>query len=277
MTRFDAGDPALSAAGRAAFPGFRLHAVARTPSTQDLGRAAVRAGAAPGWCVVAEEQTAGRGRQGRAWTAPAGAALLVSIVLRCRGPLGWLSLGAGVAVAEAIEGVSGVTPRLKWPNDVLDAAGGKLAGLLAEVAAAPYSETGSAVVLGVGVNVAVDTFPEGVRGSSLHRLGAGPSPSREALLGAILTALARRAAQVDGGEIAAVERAWLDRAAGIGETVVVDGPAGRVSGVALGVDGDGALLLRTSEQTLHLLAADVHLYAGGKPPEDPPDAGARVS
>ena len=270
MTPFDAGDTALTAAGLAAFPGYRLRAVARTSSTQDLGRAAVRAGASPGWCVVAEEQTAGRGRQGRAWTAPPGAALLVSIVLRCRGPLGWLPLAAGVAVAEAIEVVSGVTARVKWPNDVLDASGGKLAGLLAEVEPAPSSGTGTPVVLGIGVNVAVDTFPSGVRGSSLHRLGAGPPPAREALLGGILTALAGRAAQVDKREIAAVERAWLDRAVGIGETVVVDGPAGRVSGIALGVDGDGALLLRTPEQTLHLLAADVHMNGGGGPPGAPP-------
>lgn len=261
MTPFNAGDPVLTAAGLAAFPGYRLRAVARTSSTQDLGRVAARAGAAPGWCVVAEEQTAGRGRQGRLWTAPPGSALLISIVLRCRGPLGWLPLAAGVAVAEAIEAVSGVGARLKWPNDVLDASGGKLAGLLAEVEPAPGSSAGTPVVLGVGVNVAVDTFPRGVRGSSLHRVSAGPPPAREALLGAMLTALARRAAQVDAGEIARVERAWLDRAVGIGDTVVVDGPAGRVSGVALGVDGDGALLLRTPEQTLHLVAADVHLGA----------------
>lgn len=259
MTRFDAADAALTAGGRAAFPRFRLTAVARTASTQDLARAAARAGVAPGWCVVAGEQTAGRGRQGRRWSAPDGAALLTSIVLRAEGRLGWLPLAAGVAVAEAIEAICGVGTRLKWPNDVIGPEGGKLAGLLAEVE--PMAPgPGTTVVLGLGINLSVDAFPPGVEGASLHRLCLpAPPPSAEALLGAVLTALAARLDQVARGDTGGLEEAWLARALGIGQRIEVDTPSGRRSGVASGLDGDGALLLETAGGIERLLAADVHL------------------
>src|SRR4029077_11403993 len=87
----------VEAAGQAAFPGFRLRRLARTASTQDVVRAAARAGAQPGHCVVAAEQTAGRGRQGRTWSVPPGSALLMSILVRPASP-GGVPLVAGLAV-----------------------------------------------------------------------------------------------------------------------------------------------------------------------------------
>ncbi|HET9051986.1 MAG TPA: biotin--[acetyl-CoA-carboxylase] ligase, partial [Candidatus Dormibacteraeota bacterium] len=151
---FHGDDTRLRRAGRAAWgDGFRLRVTARTPSTQDLAASAARAGAPAGWCDVAEEQSAGRGRLGRRWEAPPGAALLASIVLRPRGRLTWVPIAAGLAVADAVRETCGVAARLKWPNDVL-AGPGKLAGILAEVE--PRGAPVPAVVLGIGVNVAVD-------------------------------------------------------------------------------------------------------------------------
>ena len=157
----------LLVAGATAFPGFSFRWVSRTPSTQDLVRAAARAGAAAGHLVAAGEQTAGRGRQGRRWEAPPGGALLASILLRPRAGAEGVPLAAGLAVTDALARL-GVEARLKWPNDVL-AGGGKLAGILAEVEPAAPGP-GVAVVLGIGVNLRVDAFPEGVAGASLHRL-----------------------------------------------------------------------------------------------------------
>jgi BirA family biotin operon repressor/biotin-[acetyl-CoA-carboxylase] ligase len=244
-------------AGRAAFPGFSLRAVARTASTQDLAAAAARAAAAAGWCCVAAEQTAGRGRQGRSWAAPAGSALLFSVVLRPspRATPG-VPLAAGLAVTDALAAVAGVDAGLKWPNDVI-AGPGKLAGILAEVEPA----TG-AVVLGAGVNLSVDSFPPGVAGSSLHRLVASP-PSRGAMLAGILSALGRRLVALESGGVPAVLDDWRARAVGLGQRVTARTPVGEVRGIARDVDETGALLVDTDTGTERLLAADVHLLTGG--------------
>jgi len=266
---------AVEAAGGRAFAGFELHLLARTPSTQDVVRAAARAGAAEGWCCVAAEQTAGRGRQGRRWQAPAGSALLTSVLLRPRAAVaGGVPLAVGVAVADAVAAVAGVEVGLKWPNDVLAADGGKLAGVLVEV------EPGArelAVVAGVGINLRVDKFPPGVSGASLHRLApeiSHPPARRKAadracrdvgwdgMLAALLTAMGARMRQLDAGGVAATAAAWRERAVGLGRTVRVETPAGPVAGVATDIADDGALLVATTGGEVRVLAGDVHLVAG---------------
>jgi BirA family biotin operon repressor/biotin-[acetyl-CoA-carboxylase] ligase len=263
---FDAADPALLQAGGQAFAGFRLQLVARTPSTQELALRAARAGAQPGWCAVAEEQTAGRGRQGRIWSAPPGAALLVSMLVPAAGVPGWPALAAGLAVIEAIDmsvGSRRLGLGLKWPNDVLAGgkAGGKLAGVLIETAAT--RQGAAALVLGVGINVSVGGFPEGVAGASLHRLvHPDPPPRREALLAALLTTTAWWWGELASAGPAAVAAAWRERALGLDGPLVAETPQGRVEGVARGLDGDGALLVETAHGLTRLLAGDVHLLAG---------------
>jgi BirA family biotin operon repressor/biotin-[acetyl-CoA-carboxylase] ligase len=253
----------VQAAGRRAFPGFELRVLARTPSTQDVVRAAARAGAAEGWCCVAAEQTAGRGRLGRRWEAPAGRALLVSVLLRPPAVLaGAVPLLGGVAVADAVVACSGVQVGLKWPNDVLAADGGKLAGVLAEVEPAPAGAArarGLAVVVGVGLNLTVDDFPPGVAGASLHRL-AGRAVGWEEALAALLTALGARLAELREGGVAATVAAWRERAVGIGARVTVHTAHGPVEGDIAGIADDGALLLATAAGgEVRVLAGDVRL------------------
>jgi BirA family biotin operon repressor/biotin-[acetyl-CoA-carboxylase] ligase len=242
-------------AGRVAFAGFELRTLARTPSTQDLVRAAARAGAAEGYTCVAAEQTVGRGRQGRRWAAPAGTALLVSVLLRRPAavrPL--IPIAAGIAVAEAIEACCGVRGLLKWPNDVL-VDGRKLAGILAEVEPAGDD----AVALGIGVNVTVPSFPEGAYGVSLSELVAEP-PAGDALLAAILPALRRRIDDAETSGVAALRPAWRSRAAGLGEPVSAQLGPRTVAGIALDIDDDGALLVRIGDGTVErLLAGEVHI------------------
>jgi len=166
-----------------------LDVVAQTGSTNEDLLAAARAGAAEGAVLVAEDQTRGRGRQGRTWVSVPGAALTFSVLLR---PVavppaawGWLPLLTGVAVTRALRAITGVEAVLKWPNDVL-VGGAKLAGILAE-------QAGDAIVVGVGVNVA--TAPDGPPAARAGALAAtslashGASTDRRALLVGVLREL----------------------------------------------------------------------------------------
>jgi BirA family biotin operon repressor/biotin-[acetyl-CoA-carboxylase] ligase len=220
----------------------------RVDSTNRLARDLAAAGAAHGTLVTAGEQTAGRGRQGRTWSAPAGRALLMSLVLR--EPPRLLALMAGVAVCDAV----GVQAAVKWPNDVVlgragDPAPRKLAGILAEGRPAERW-----AVLGIGVNVAVreHDLPADLRGRAASlKL---PPDAVETVLGDVLAALARWLA----AEPAAVLEAWRARDALSGRDVAWAGGEGR----AAGVDDEGRLLVVAPDGTRTALdAGEVHLAA----------------
>jgi BirA family biotin operon repressor/biotin-[acetyl-CoA-carboxylase] ligase len=253
-----ADDVALQRAGHRAFAGFRLQTVASTPSTQDMVRAEARGGAPSGFCCIAGLQTAGRGRHDRGWEAPPGSALLCSVLVRVSpSRLGGVALAAGLSVRAAIMATTGVSCALKWPNDVL-AEGRKLAGILCEVEPAAPEGGGTAVVIGTGVNLAVPGFPPGARGVSLHELVGSP-PSPAILLAAILPELADRLARLEASGVPGLRPEWLAHAAGIGEPVRAVSSAGTTSGVATGIDDDGALLIDTGHGVTRVLAGDVHI------------------
>ncbi len=253
---------ALERAGRAAFPGFALLRLDETASTQDVVRLAARSGAAAGCTCVAGAQSAGRGRHDRGWTAPPGSALLCSILVRVDHPhLGGVPIAAGLAARAAIAASCGHESRLKWPNDLVSD-GRKLAGILCEVepgAGAP----GTAVVIGIGVNLSVPSFPPDVAGVSLHELTGDP-PSAAALLTALLPELSDRLDRLARGGVPGLRTEWMSHAAGIGAAVTAASATGTVSGIAEGVDDDGALLLRAGEGLVRVLAGDVHI--GLRPP-----------
>ena len=247
----------LEQAGRAAFPGFELTALESTPSTQDVVRAAAVAGAPAGFCCLALEQTAGRGRQGRKWEAPAGATLLGSVLVRVAQPaLSWTPLAAGLAVRAAIARQAGYQARLKWPNDLM-AASGKLAGVLCEVEPAAPGPL-PAVVIGVGVNLWVRAFPDGVAGCSLDQVAA-QVPAAPVLFGAFLGDLQHRLHRLDARGSASLRSEWLRHAFGLGERVTALSGNERISGIAEDIDVDGALIIRTGSGPVRLLAGDVHL------------------
>jgi len=211
-----------------------------TDSTNARGRELAGRGAPHGTVVTASQQTAGRGRQGRTWTAPAGRALLSSLVIR--DPPRLLPLVAGVAVAE----VAGADARIKWPNDIL-VAGRKVAGILVEA----RLQEGWAVV-GIGLNVAVrDTdFPPELRDRA-GTLGLEPS-ALEPTLDALLRALERWLA----ADSEAVLEAVRGRDALIGREVRWGGQVG----IGAGIDGDGRLVVRTDDgEVVRLDAGEVHL------------------
>ena len=218
-----------------------------------------RAGAdeAAGLVLVAEHQEAGRGRLDRTWTSPPRAGLTVSVLLRPDVPVArraWLSLLTGVALAEAVAETTGVRTSLKWPNDLLAPDGTKLAGILAESA-------GTAVVVGVGLNVSTrrDELPD--TGTSLELAGGGPV-DRAAVLLAFLRAFERRSArwvQALGDPVASgLAQDYLAWCSTIGASVTVtlpDGPA--LEGVAEAIDWDGRLVVRTAAGTVPLASGDV--------------------
>ncbi|HEY3019092.1 MAG TPA: biotin--[acetyl-CoA-carboxylase] ligase [Solirubrobacteraceae bacterium] len=217
----------------------RLHLRA-IDSTNERARTLALAGAPHGTLVTAGEQSAGRGRQGRRWSAPAGQALLMSLVLRR--PPRLVPLAAAVAVAS----VAGDDARIKWPNDVL-LDDRKVAGILVE--GRPQEAW---AVLGIGLNVAVriDDLPEELRATATT-LGLAPRDV-EPVLARLLDALEAWL----GRDEAAILEAWRARDALLGRDVRWAAGTGR----AAGIDGDGRLLVDgpAGEQTA-LDAGEVHL------------------
>ena len=243
-------------AGRTVFPAFELHVLSRVRSTQDAVRDAAAAGAPAGYCVVADEQVAGRGRQGRTWVTAPGSALLVSLLLRERAAVApGVPIAAGLAVRAAVGDLGVPGARLKWPNDVL-ADGRKLAGILCEVEPRA-NEDGVAVALGVGVNLMA--VPAGVLNATDLASWMGGTPDAADVLVPLLTALGERLARLRAGGVPALREEWEACAHGLGEVVTARSGGAVVRGTAVGLDDDGALLVREGATIHRLVAGDVHL------------------
>lgn len=232
--------------------------VARTGSTQDVVLRAARDGAPEGFACLAAEQTAGRGRQGRVWVAPAGSAMLASVLLR-RSPAAaaGIPFAAGLALVDVLAADQRLTAGLKWPNDVL-VNGRKLAGILCEVDPITSNTDLVAIALGIGVNLTVAGFPDGVEAVSLHTLVTVP-PNPEQLLVAWGLALGVRIDALERGGIGALLGDWRRCAVGLGGPVTVHATEGTIEGIAVDVGDDGALLVESSGRVHRFLAADVHL------------------
>jgi BirA family biotin operon repressor/biotin-[acetyl-CoA-carboxylase] ligase len=233
---------------------WRIDVVQETGSTNaDLLARAAAGEDIDGAVLIAESQTAGRGRHGRSWSTPPGSQIALSAGVGVGAvpseAWGWLPLLTGVAVVDAVAEVAGITAGLKWPNDVLVGAG-KLAGILAEVAApAPV------VVVGLGLNVTEAPDPAA---TSLAMLGA--AGDRTELTEAVLRHLARR---IDGwraanGADATLAADYRSRSVTIGNRVRASLPGGRVlEGVAADVDEVGRIRIDTGEEVLTVSAGDI--------------------
>jgi BirA family biotin operon repressor/biotin-[acetyl-CoA-carboxylase] ligase len=225
-------------------------------STNDHVRRLALAGAPHGTVVAAEQQTAGRGRQGRTWSAPPGRALTLSALARVgAAALEPLPLAVAIAICEACEELVPAACSIKWPNDVwID--GRKLAGVLIEA----RPQDGWAVI-GIGVNV--DTPPEelgaDLRGTATSlRIAAGEPVDRDAALEALLQRLAEWIGRLD--DPAAVTASFRERDALYGQRVAWSAGLQRHQGEARGVDEDGALVVFTDAgERVRLDAGEVHL------------------
>jgi BirA family biotin operon repressor/biotin-[acetyl-CoA-carboxylase] ligase len=252
----------------------QVHHYGVVASTNDLAMAMALAGAPAGTVVLADAQTAGRGRRGRAWHSPAGAGLYASLVVDVQehgaGAMApatsLLTLAAGLALHDALRESTGVACEIKWPNDLVVRRkdGGfsrgpgwrKLAGILAEASTRPPAQL---VVLGFGINLAHAAFPETLADqvTSIEQ-ETGTRPDVSAVLDACLRQLAAARAELEAGRPDAILARWRAAAPSVsGSLVRWRGGPGVREGVTRGIDSTGALLIECEGAVQRILAGDL--------------------
>jgi BirA family transcriptional regulator, biotin operon repressor / biotin---[acetyl-CoA-carboxylase] ligase len=234
----------------------RIRYFAEIGSTNDVAASLAAEPESFGTVVIADAQTAGRGRRGRAWFSPAASGLYVSVIVApSRGAADperattLLTLATGVALAEGVERASGLSPAIKWPNDLL-VGRRKLAGILAEA-------YGDAVVLGYGINIGPMAYPPELRDRATSlETELGREIDRGVVAAETLAALAARYADLVAGRFDAILDAWRRRAPSHrGARVVWDTPAGPQSGITDGIDDRGGLLVRMAADRVERIVA----------------------
>jgi BirA family biotin operon repressor/biotin-[acetyl-CoA-carboxylase] ligase len=247
--------------GAAGAVGWKIHYFDEVGSTQRVAAEMAEAGAAEGTVVVAERQTAGRGRLGRSWHSPAGVNLYATIILRPRSPsseVARLSLVAGVATAEALATVAPDLVALKWPNDVW-LKGRKAGGIIAE-AVTDSAQRLSCVLLGIGLNLnlVADEIPEELRDKATSvRIATGRRCDRIAIAAALFNRLDSRYMEAEAEGFAAMRDEYEKYSALTGKRVTVINGAARTNGRVTGIDADGALMLATDSGSSRVLAGEV--------------------
>ncbi len=271
----------------AAGPGARFADVRWVPETGSTNADVMelaRQGEPEGIVVVTDHQTAGRGRAGRAWQAPPGSSLLMSVLLRPPAAVvEACTMAVAVAAAEAVESVAGFAPRLKWPNDLVWPGDGtssdrKLSGILAEADWPPGSTPAAGhrhvpageravVVVGIGINVLWPTdLPEELAAIAVAcNHVTGEAVDREDLLVALLQRLDHHYGRlVTTGDRRGLLDAWRSRSATLGRRVRVELGKGDVEGTAIDVTDDGRLVVETPDGARRTFAVGdvVHLRPG---------------
>jgi BirA family biotin operon repressor/biotin-[acetyl-CoA-carboxylase] ligase len=235
----------------------------QTTSTNDVIEKLARDGVREGVVVFAESQTSGRGRLGRKWISPERKGLWFSILLRPDlrpQEATQLTVASATALRRAIQGETGLSPEIKWPNDIL-AGGKKVAGILTELSA--ELDRVKHVILGVGVDVnqGAGEFPPELRklATSL-KIESGRAISRPELAAAILRELDSDYARICAGKFTAIADEWEAHCATIGNEVTIQIGGRMIRGRAESLDDDGALLVRTEHGHLErITGGDVTL------------------
>jgi BirA family biotin operon repressor/biotin-[acetyl-CoA-carboxylase] ligase len=228
--------------------GNAIRVLPQTTSTNDEASRAALEGHPEGLVIFAESQSAGRGRMGRRWSSPAGRGLWFSVLLRpslAPSECTQLTAASANALVRAIQSTTGITPEIKWPNDLL-IKGKKIAGILTEMSA--ELEHVRSVILGIGIDAtqSASEFPADLRNIATSlKLATGKTVSRADLAEAVLRELDREYARILAGQFAAVAEEWGSRCSTLGKQVTIDMGARRVRGRAEALDENGALLLRT--------------------------------
>ena len=231
------------------FLGQHVVCYGRVDSTNALSKKLAGEGAPQGTLVVAEEQTAGRGRRGRRWLAPAGSSLLVSFILRpSLAPEGLplLLMASALAVARAIEESTGLAVHFKWPNDIM-LRDKKAGGILIETGLSGQDVDYAVIGIGLNVNLDVARIPEIATTATSISAALGEETSRLKILRSLLKSMEREYLLLQRGH-SPVAR-WAARLSQLGQQVQVSTPWGRDTGQLEGVDADGTLILRRSDGT----------------------------
>ena len=225
-----------------------IRVLPQTTSTNDEASRAALEDHPEGLIIFAESQSAGRGRMGRRWSSPAGRGLWFSVLLRpslAPSECTQLTAASANALVRAIQSTTGITPEIKWPNDLL-IKGKKIAGILTEMSA--ELEHVRSVVLGIGIDVnqTASEFPADLRDIATSlKLATGKTVSRADLAEEVLRELDREYARILAGQFTAVAEEWGSRCSTLGKQVTITMGTRRVRGRAEALDENGALLLRT--------------------------------
>lgn len=256
-------DDLLARLGKTQVVGRDIRVFEQTTSTNDVVEKLARDGVKEGVVVFAESQTKGRGRLGRAWVSPVRKGLWFSVLLRPKlrpQETTQLTVVAATATWRAINRVTGLSPEIKWPNDIL-MGGKKLVGILTELSAEVDRVKHITLGIGVSVNVTASEFPTELRkiATSLQ-IELGKPVMRAELATAILRELDADYARVNQGKFPALADEWEAHCTTIGKQVVVGLGERKLRGRAEALDDDGALLLRTEHGRLErVIGGDVTL------------------
>jgi len=241
--------------------GTRIYYYSIVDSTNTEAKKLALSGAPSGSLVVAEGQTLGKGRMGREWSSPVGAGISASLILRPditppEAPR--ITLLTAVAVAEAIREKVHIEAMIKWPNDIL-IQGKKVCGILTEMSAEP--DTVNYIIVGIGINVNNEEFPEKLKPIATSiKIAGGRVVSRAELLAAILERMEYYYQSGFGSGFGKLLERWRELCCNLGKPVKIIGRKESFNGTALGVDSDGALIVRKDNgEIVKVFSGDVSL------------------
>ncbi len=238
--------------------GRQIRYFSRIDSTNQYAKRIAEEGAADGTLVIADEQTAGKGRSGRTWVTPPGEAIAFTLLLRPKlspGRISMVTLVMGLAVVNAVNKLYDLHAGIKWPNDVV-INGRKLCGILTEMSA--EVEHVHYIVIGVGINANLTSFPEELSqiATSL-KLELGRDVSRAGLIAAVMEEFERLYAEFERqGDLGSVMQEYNDLCLNAGNKVRVLDPNGEYTGVSHGINAMGELLVETEDGNIR------EVYAG---------------
>lgn len=243
--------------------GQRLKLLDVTTSTQEEMRLLAEKGAPSGSLVISEEQTSGRGRQGRKWLSPSGKGIWMSLLLRPELPLSCapqLTLLCAVAVCRAIRAVTGVNTGIKWPNDLL-VEGRKVCGILIESVGEDELIRYCVAGIGIDVNLENEDYPEDLKGlASSLKIESGRDCDRALLIGAVMNELEKLYELYIEQGFTPIGHLWEALSITIGKKITVKTARGDIQGTAEGLDPSGALILKSDDgQRINIFSGEVQL------------------
>lgn len=248
---------------KTAFMGKNLHYLDSVDSTQKVAQKLAYENAEEGTVVIAEEQTAGRGRMDRKWHSPKYTGIWMSMILRPSLPIPkapQLTLIAAVSVVQAIEEVTGLLPEIKWPNDIL-IGGKKVTGILTELQAEADRINFILIGIGINVNTRKEEFPQELDATaSSLAIEKGEAVDRERLIRIVLEKLEKLyLLYLDKGFLP-IKLLWESYAISIGKRITARTLSGEIKGKAIGITEDGVLLIETESGKIQpIYSADIHI------------------
>ncbi|MCA0985754.1 biotin--[acetyl-CoA-carboxylase] ligase [Guptibacillus algicola] len=244
------------------FIGSEIHAYPSVETTQFIAHNLAHEGIQDGAIVVADEQTAGKGRLGRSWHSPKGSGIWTSIILRPKLPpqrAPQFTLIAAVSVVQAIRKQTGLEAEIKWPNDIL-INGKKIVGILTELQAEADQIKSVIIGMGINVNAAKEDFPSDLTTATSLKIESGEDVNRAALLASILNELEVLYTEYMENGFRMIKLLWESYAISLGRKIKARTLNGVIEGLAKGITEEGVLLLESDDgEVHHIYSADIEI------------------